>query len=218
MPDIKDFNRKGKASRYLHASHIICFLQPTVFQDIEFSEYSSFQKYQGQHYALPADLKSARHFVHFALVNPSTAQMFNLAFQEVAGKIKGHENLDTEVDRETNALLNCKLMNLWDDFNCAIQSSLRGQLPFLKEMCIEDNDFARLQSSKVAYGYLTKQIEQFKSLNGGSEWVAVRQDPNIVNIAIERLRQRGWSFASLQSNDSGTVVHQLFAKGGPNPS
>ncbi len=116
MSDVKDFNRKSYV-RYLHVSHIICFLQSTVFQDVEFSEYSSFQKYQGQHYLLPADLKSARHFVHYLLVNPATAQMFNLAFQEVAEKMKGYENFHTERNATILALLNCKLMDLWDVFN-----------------------------------------------------------------------------------------------------
>lgn len=198
MADIRDFS-KGIKRRYLHASHIIVFLQRQVFDGVDFETLSSYQKFSGISYLLPANPVNASVFVQQAIV-PSPCEKMILDAVEETQKI-AQDNLQKN-DKDSivvQALLGSKAYSLFSVFREAMAESLRKQIPFLKDMRLYDEALEDVYDQDTAYSYLNAKIDVFKKHNGGAEWVEVRQDPNISNAVSSQLKRSGFIFSSMSS-------------------
>ena len=155
--------------------------------------------------------------MQLAILATPTAKIFNDAYNEIIQQI---QKLGKPKDRDSSvalALLSMKAMQLGDALNESIKSSVCKQLPtlskFLKDLWVKDYGALEIASPEKAYDNLDRKIHRFKALNGGAEWVEVREDPSLGNAISKILERSGWSFSALTSDDSSTVTAFPKAKG-----
>lgn len=211
MATIKRFFGENKAC-YLHASHVIVFLQRQVFDGIDFVTRASYQKFNGVNYLLPANPVNASALLHQALVPPHCEKLILDAVEETHEIYEGQAASQDKDLKVVQALLGLKAYNLFSVLREAMAQSLTKQISFLKEMRLCDKPLEAVYDQDTAYRYLNSKVEIFKKHNGGAEWVEVFPDPNLANVIAEQLKRGGFVFHSLitPKTRSDNIVEPIF--------